>query len=222
MENGMGMEVKIRLYDDKTVGQEDGMTGGREDVMTVGGEMETELTGICNPYYKLRKESSYVKGMITGDFNSASVMSLEEKKLSELTSEYIISWNLEPGTRSDSGFCFLELPRFKTGFDSWNLVQYTVEGNTPVRLDYPLEEEYSFEIALPPDYVLFTPPVEIDLTNDLGELNISIAQSGSTIKAKRSFELYKDVISSEMMGEFKEMIVAWERVDYRKIVIKKR
>jgi hypothetical protein len=83
-----------------------------------------------------------------------------------------------------------------------------------------LEEDYSFEISLTSDYVLFTPPVDINIKNDLGELEISISQSGSTVKIERSWEIYKDVISSDLMDEFKEMILAWEKADYRRIAIK--
>lgn len=206
VENGIEMEAKIRL----------------EDGMTVGGELELEMSGICNPYYKIFKDSSYVKSMITGDYNASAVKSLEEKKISEKGSEYVITWTLAPGISDKNGFAFLELPRFKTGFDAWNLVQYTSQGNTPVRLDFPLEEDYSYEIALPSGYTLFTPPVEIEMKNELGELEIRISQAGSTVKIVRSFELYKDVVSSELMEEFKKMIITWEMTDYRKIAFKMR
>ena len=148
------------------------------------------------------------------------IKNIEEKKLTELTSEYILTSNPEPVTRNYDGYIYLELPRFKSGFDAWNLVQFTGDGNTPVRLDFPLEENYSYEISLPSEYLLFTPETEISIKNDLGELEISISQSGTKVKVERSWELYKDVISSDLMDEFKEMIVTWEKVDYRKIVLK--
>lgn len=194
---------------------------GLEDGKTVGGEVEVKLSGICNPYFKLIKDSSYVKNMIAGDFPASSV-TIEEKKLSELNSEYEIIWNLESGTGNQNGFISLDLPRFKTGFDAWNLVQFTTGGNTPVRLDFPLKEEYNYEISLPSAYSLFTPSTEINIKNDIGELMINISQSGSKVTVERSFVLYKDVISSDKMKEFKGMIVAWEKVDYRKIILKTR
>jgi hypothetical protein len=227
-ENDLEMVAEMRLEDGKTAGREDGKTGGREDGKTVGGEMELELSGICNPFYRLRMDSSYVKSMITGDFSGSSVMSIEEKKLSELESTYLITISQEPGAKSkepgainQTDYFYFELPRFKTGFDAWNLVQFTASGDTPVRLDFPLDEEYEFTISLPDGYKLFTPPVDISIKNEIGELVINISQSGSKIEIERSWELFSDVISSEMMDEFREMIVAWEKVDYRKIVLKK-
>ncbi len=229
-ENGMRMEAEMRQGDGETWGQGDKETRRPGDKETWGqgdgetwgqGDLEIELSGICNPYYRLRLDSSYVKSMITGDFNASAVKSIEKKKLSELSSAYQITWNLEPGTWNYDSFTYLELPRFKTGFDAWNLVHFLGEGDTPVRLDFPLKEEYSYEISLPSGYSLFTPSTEINIKNDLGELIIKISQSGSKVKIERSFELYHDVISSDKMKEFKEMIVAWEKVDHRKIVLKK-
>jgi hypothetical protein len=69
---------------------------------------------------------------------------------------------------------------------------------------------------------LFTPPTDISIKNDVGELRISMAQSGQTVKITRSWKLFHDVINSENMDEFREMIVAWENVNYRKIVLKKK
>ncbi len=226
----MEMEAKLRLEDGKTGGLEDGKTGGLEDGktggledgMTVGGEVEIEFEGAVNPYYRLKKDSSYVKNLLSGDLPGSSIKNIEEKKLSELTSAYLLTWNPESGTRNYDGYLFFELPRFKTGMDSWNLSQFTASGNVPVRLDFPLIEEYSYSVVIPSDYVLFTPSVEVSIKNDLGDLEIGISQSGSTVKVERSWELYKDVISPDLMDEFKTMILEWEKADYRKIVLKKK
>jgi hypothetical protein len=218
--NVLEMEAKLRLGDRETGRPGDKETGRQGEDKTVGGELEVEMSGIVNPYYKLRKDSSYVKTMLAGDFPSSSIINIKEEQLAELKSRYLITKNQEPGTNYYNGFIYFELPRFKTGFDAWNLVQFTGSGDTPVRLDFPLKEEYSYSVSLPSDYVLFTPPVDLNIKNDLGELKISIAQSGSTVKIERSFEFYKDVISSDKMKEFKEMVLAWEKIDYRKIVLK--
>jgi hypothetical protein len=202
--NTLEMEAKIRLYDDKTV----------------GGELEMEVSGICNPYFKLRKDSSYVKNMISGDFPASSIKTIEQDQLAELKSKYTLTNDQGPVTSDFNGFLYLELPRFKTGFDAWNLAQFAGAGNTPVRLDFLLEESYSYQVSLPSDDVLFTPPADISIKNGLGEMEISISQSGQTVKIERSWELYKDVISPDLMDEFKEMILAWEKVDYRKIAIR--
>jgi hypothetical protein len=204
--NVLEMEAKLRLEDGKTV----------------GGEFEVEMTGIVNPFYKLRKDSSYLKTMLAGDFPSSSIKTIEQGQLAELKSKYLLTNTPIPIANDFNGFIYIELPRFKTGFDAWNLVQFTGSGDTPVRLDFPIKEEYSYSLSLPSDYVLYTPPVDLNFKNDLGELKISISQSGSTVKVERSFELYKDVISSDKMNSFKEMIIVWEKVDYRKIVISKK
>jgi hypothetical protein len=220
--NVLAMEGKIRLYEDKTVGGEGNKTLGLYDGKTLGGELEVEMSGIANPYFRLRKDSSYVKNVIIGDFPASSIITIDEDQLAELKSKYLITNTPIPITNDFSGYIYIELPRFKTGFDAWNLGQFAGSGDTPVRLDFPLEEDYSYELSMPSDYEMFTPPVDINIKNDLGELKISISQSGSTVKIERSWELYKDVISSDKMNDFKKMILSWEKVDYRKIVIMKK
>lgn len=208
------MEAKLRL--------EDGKTGGLEAGKTIGGEVEIEFEGAVNPYYRLRKDSSYVKNLLSGDLSGSSIKTIEEDNLSELKSHYQLTIAPITINKDYDGYLFFELPRFKTGMDSWNLSQFTASGNVPVRLDFPLIEEYSYSVAIPSDYVLFTPSVEVSIKNDLGDLEIGISQSGSTVKVERSWELYKDVISPDLMDEFKAMILEWEKADYRKIILKQK
>jgi hypothetical protein len=67
---------------------------------------------------------------------------------------------------------------------------------------------------------MFTPPVDLTFKNVLGDLHISISQKGNVITVKRSWEHSHDVITSENMDEFKEMIRAWENASWRRIVLK--
>jgi len=210
--NLLEMEAELRLGDDKT--------GGREDYRTIRGELEIEMSGIVNPYFRLRKDSSYVKNILSGDVSSSSINNIEKEKLSELKSQYQITNTPIPIKQDFQGFIFFELPRYKTGFDAWNLNQFTGSGDTPVKLDFILTENYEYVLELPDDYTLFTPAVDINITNDLGEMKISISQKGQTVKVERSWKLFHDIITSDQMDAFKEMILAWEKVDYRKIVLK--
>ena len=146
----------------------------------------------------------------------------ELKTIVELKSNELLTSTPVTSNQDYNGFLFFELPRFKTGFDAWNLVQFTVSGNTPVRLDFPLMERYSYEVEFPAWICVVYASGDIDIKNDLGELEINISQSGPTVKIERSWEILKDVISSDLMDEFKVMILAWEKVDYRKIVLKKK
>ncbi len=212
--NLLSMESKIRL--------EDWKTGGREDGRTVSGEMEIELDGIANPYFRLRKDSSYVKTLLAGDISSGQIKECELSQISELRSKAQMTSSPMTIKTDYNDYIYFELPRFKSGFDSWNLVQFTGTGNTPVRLDYILSEKYEYQVSLPSGYDLFTPPADIDIKNDLGKLMISISQSGQTVKIERSLEFYHDVIASDKMDEFRDLILAWENVNMRKIVLKKR
>jgi len=224
MSNRLEMEAKLKMGDKETGGQGDKETGGQGDGVSVGvsGDIEIEMEGYVNPYYHLRKDDSYAKKLLKVNIPGSQIEKVEQVKLTEIKSQYKLSHAPVTITQDYSGYLFIELPMFKSGIDSWNLEQFAGKGDTPVRLDYPLVEEYSYSVSLPSDYVLFTPPVDISIKNELGELEINIVQSGSTVKIERSWELNKNVISSDLMDEFREMILAWEKEEYRKIVLKKK
>jgi hypothetical protein len=186
----------------------------------ISGSIELRAEGIVNPYFKLYKDSSYVKTMFSGDIPSSQMDKPVINSLSELKTSAVI--NIQPAAlKTDyQGYIFIDLPRFKTGFDSWNLPQFMGTGNIPVKLDHHLWENYSYNIEIPTGFSMFTPPVDLTFKNVLGDLHISISQKGNVITVKRSWEHSHDVITSENMDEFKEMIRAWENASWRRIVLK--
>jgi hypothetical protein len=204
--NLLHMEAKIKLFDDKTV----------------SGKMEMELEGIVNPYFKLRKDSSYIKTLLSGDIASAQIDKSEIKQLSELKTIALLTTIPITINQDYNGYLFFELPRYRTGFDAWNLGQFSGSGTTPVKLDYHLWENYEYQVEIPSGYVLFTPPVDLEIKNMLGELKIHISQSGQTVTIIRSYENSHDVITSDNMDEFRSMLESWENVNWRKIVLKKK
>lgn len=203
-DNLLKMDADVRLYDDKTI----------------SGEVELEMEGIVNPFFKLRKDSSYVKTLFAGDITSAQVEKSEIKQLSELKSKALLTTIPLTIKQDYRGFLFFELPRYRTGFDAWNLGQFSGSGSTPVKLDYPLTESYKYEVEIPKGYELFSPPVDLEIKNDLGELKIHISQSGQTVTIIRSYQNLKDVIISDNIDEFRSMLTTWENVNWRKIVLK--
>ena len=113
--------------------------------------------------------------------------------MSELKSKALLTTTPITIIQDYSSFLFFELPRFRTGFDAWNLGQFSGSGRTPVKLEYPLTESYKYEVEIPKGYELFTPPVDLEIKNDLGELKIHISQSGRTVTIIRSYQNLKDV-----------------------------
>jgi hypothetical protein len=210
--NLLEMDADLKV-EDKTVGLYDGKT--------VRGEIEMSMEGISNPFFRLRKDSSYIKTLLAGDITSAQIEKSELKKLSELKSNALLTTTPITINQDYNGFLFIELPRFRSGFDAWNLGQFSGSGKTTIKLDFPLTENYKYEVEIPKGYELFTPPVDLDIKNDLGELKIHISQSGQTVTIIRSYQNLKDVISSDNMDEFRSMLTAWENANWRKIVLRK-
>jgi hypothetical protein len=186
----------------------------------IAGSIELRAEGMVNPYFKVYKDSSYVKNMLTGDIPASQMGKPVINSLSEIKTSAEVA--IQPtAVKSDySGYLVIELPRFKTGFDAWILSQFMGTGTTPVKLDHPLRENYTYEMEIPDGFTMFTPPVDLTFKNVLGDLHISISQKGNVITVKRSWEQSPDVITSDNMDEFREMVKAWEETKWRKIVLK--
>lgn len=186
----------------------------------ISGSIELRAESFMNPYFKIFRDSSYVKSIITGDIAASQMSKPEYKTLSELKTNAEIEVSAAPIKTDLSGYLFFELPRYRTGFDSWGLYQFTTSGNTPVKFEHHLWEEYSYKITIPDGYTLFTPPVDLYIKNLLGVLSIRISQKGNEITIFREFELSHNVLTSSDMDEFREMAKAWENGNWRKIVFK--
>ena len=186
----------------------------------ISGSIELSAEGIVNPYFRIYKDSSYVKNMLTGDIPGSKIGKPGLEKLSSLKTEAEMAVDDTEIKTSYDGYLFFVLPRFRTGFDSWNLYQYAGSGTTPVKFEHHLWEEYTYKITLPDGYSLFTPPVDMYFKNVLGVLSIKISQKGNDVSIYREFELSHDVVTSNNMDALKEMIKAWENGEWRKIVLK--
>lgn len=185
----------------------------------LSGKLDLRLEGISNPFLKLYRDSSYVKSLLAGDGTSAAKIKLVQ--LAELKTKAEAELPNSTLKNDFEGYLFVDLPRFKTGFDTWNLAQFTGSDNTPVKLEHHLWENYAYQIEIPDGWELLTPPVSLVINNALGDMEISIQQKGKTVTVKRSWEHSHEVITSDNMDDFREMIIAWERTDWRKILIKK-
>ena len=186
----------------------------------LSGKLDLRMEGMANPYLRLYKDAEHVKSMITGDINTGQTTQVKQGQLTELKARSEV--NLSPfHLKTDyNGYTTIDLPSYRTGFDAWNLVQFTGSDNTPVKLDHHLWESYTIQIELPDGWELVTPPADFFVKNTLGDMEIKIMQRGKTVTIKRSWELQSNIISTEDMEKFREMVVAWERPDWRKIVVR--
>lgn len=184
----------------------------------LSGKLDLRMEGMVNPYLRLFRDSAYVKSILAGD--GAGSVKTKLSQLAELKSRAEANLAATPLKNDLAGFVALDLPRYRSGFDAWNLVQFTSSDNTPVKLEHHLWENYSYQVELPEGWTMVTPPVSLVIKNALGDLEISVQQKGKIVTVKRSWEHSHEVITSDNMDEFREMIVAWERPDWRRIVLK--
>lgn len=185
---------------------------------TISGKAGLRLEGFVNPYLKLYKDSSALKTMLAGDLKPDQLEKAEISSLSESRTKAELVYKASGPKPDFNGLLGIELPRYRSGFDSWDLVQYLGAGATSIRLEHPLWENYMFSLEVPDGYELMN-PASIVINNSLGDLEISIRQEGNTIKIKRFWDLTRDVISDQDLDNFRKMIEAWENPNWRKVVV---
>ena len=187
---------------------------------SLSGKLDLRMEGIVNPYFSLYKDSSHVKSMITGDVNTGQTAQIKQSQLNDMKARTEVNLTPHPLKTNYSGYTTIDLPRYRTGFDAWNLVQFTGSDNTPVKLEHHLWESYTIQIELPDGWELVTPPADFFVKNTLGDMEIKIMQRGKIVTIKRSWELSSNIITTEDMEKFREMVVAWERPDWRRIMFR--
>jgi hypothetical protein len=191
-----------------------------EKEMKIGGKLEMKLEGFVNPYLKLFTDSAYIKTLVSGELKPDQIDKHDISGLSESRTRAELAYRPAPLKPASGGTIIFELPRFKNGFDAWDLTQYLGSGDTPIRLEHVLWENYSLSITVPPGYQLLNPVTDLVINNALGDLEISIRQEGNTIRIKRFWDLTKEVIPADQADDFRKMIQAWENPNWRKVVVK--
>jgi hypothetical protein len=212
----------MRIFQEKPATQllqmEGALTVAKD--MTLGGKLELRMEGFVNPYLKLFADSAYIKTLISGEPKADQIETHEITGLSESRTRAAITYRPAPLKPASGGTVILELPRFRNGFDSWDLAQYLGSGDAPIRLDHVLWENYTLAITLPAGCELLNPVTDLVINNALGDLEISIRQEGNTIRIKRFWDLTQEVIPADQADNFRKMIRAWENPNWRKVVVK--
>lgn len=185
----------------------------------LSGEIIMRLEGIVNPYFRLYKDSLHLKTLLAG--NSSS-WGQAKGRITALTEEQTTATvSLAPGKLQDDyrGYMYLDLPRFRNGFDGWNLTQLALSDELPVKVNHNLRESYSYTIEIPGGWQMVTPGDDVIINNNLGRLEISIKQTGNMLVIRRSWELLRDLINADNLEDFREMSVAWMNPQFRNIMI---
>jgi len=191
------------------------------DSLRATGTTELILFEKVNPYYKLLQDSSYSKKLVGGGFSPKDVLSYDIINTAQSRSNLSYQIEQKDSLKNLKNYYFLELPVCNSGVESWHMNYLNSDRKTDLEIPFPLDEQYSYTIALPEDMKLINPVEIIEKSFDFGEVIISNIQNDTAITVNRMFKVSKNTIPVSAYFKFKEMLDIWNEKKYRELVLKK-
>ena len=191
------------------------------DSLQITGNADLILFEKTNPYYQLFQDSSYSKKLIGGGVSSKDITAYDIINTAQARSNVSFEFKNKDTLKHQGNYYFFELPMCKNGVESWHINFLNSDRKTDFEIPFPLNEQYSFSIALPEDMELINPVEIIEHSNDFGEVIISNIQNDTAITVKRMFRISENTIPVSSYSEFKEMLDIWNEKKYRELILKK-
>jgi hypothetical protein len=189
------------------------------DTSRITGDFKLGLSGYKNPYFKLERDSSKVKGLLAGGLNSANINKFNIDMLTQPKS--VTNFNIEKNNafRKEGDYLFFDLPKIAGDVDAWQLGMLSEKRDIAIMLPQPLSQSYEFTIDLPEGYRMVTPVTLTEIRNEMGSVNISFSQDGSHIKILRAIEFPVQIIEPQSCKAFRELVNAWDNKAFKELVI---
>jgi len=122
--------------------------------------------------------------------------------------------------RNQVNYHFWQLPINKRGTESWNLNYLNSDRSANFKIPEVINEQYSYEITLPASVELLNPQELTEITNEFGELIISITQAENKITVKRLLKIKKKEVNTQNYQDFKQMYDLWNDKKKSELVLK--
>jgi hypothetical protein len=91
----------------------------------------------------------------------------------------------------------------------------------PLEIPFTLNESYDLFITIPEGMAMVTSPASFTVSNEFGNIEISISAEGKQIHIIRKINITNVNIPVEKYDAFRAMINSWNSKKYREIVLKK-
>lgn len=191
------------------------------DSMRISGDADLILFEKTNPYYKLLQDSSYAKKLIGGGLTGKDITSFDILNTAQARSNITFQFEKKDSLKQQGNYYFFELPVYKNGVMDWHINYLNSDRKTDFEIPFPVNEQYSYNIAIPENITLVNPVEIVEKSFDFGEVIISNIQSDTAITVKRMFKISKNVIPVSSYREFKEMVDIWNEKKYGDLILKR-
>jgi hypothetical protein len=120
--------------------------------------------------------------------------------------------------RKDSGFYYFTLPVSTSGIDSWGIKALSGKRETPYEIPSGADESYSYSIALPPAFTLFTPVKKVAIDNKAGSYLWEVKVDDGKVTVRRQLKFNTRVFDVSVYPDFKILMDYWNNSWYRQLI----
>ncbi len=189
--------------------------------LTIAGNMNTELGGILNPWFKLQKDTSYAIAMLSSVLGKSKISNLLQGKSENYLSTFNFTVSSLGYLSEKANFLFLTFPLMPSGIESWHMTELITKRNEAFEIPYTLTESYDYFFTIPDEYQLLTPSSSLTIKNEFGSINIEISIEKNLLHVVRKISITETQVSAEKYETFKTFFNTWSNKKYREVVLKK-
>jgi len=190
------------------------------DASGLSGSLNLELEAAANPYFSLINDASVIKSVVKGGLSAKEVNSFTQVLLSQDKCRTLMEIKKEAPFEKLQNYLSFEIPYIKGGVQDWHFNVLTAERNSAIEIPETIHEKYVYTFTFTDDLKLVSEPVNIEIKNDAGHVHIQFEKSDGKLVITREIEFTEKVINTNMYKGFKEIMDAWNNINYRKLIFK--
>ncbi|MCB2207146.1 MAG: DUF3857 domain-containing protein [Bacteroidetes bacterium] len=186
----------------------------------LSGDLSLELEGVVNPYFSLMKDATAIKSIVKGGISSNDIESFTQVQLSQDISRSLLEIKKEEPFKKLHNYLSFELPYVKGGVYDWHFNVLTADRTSAIEIPENIHEKYVYTLTFSDDLKLVSEPINIEIKNDAGHVHIQFEKSDGKLVITREIEFTGKIINVNMYEGFKEIMDAWNNINYSKLIFK--
>ncbi|NOQ27355.1 MAG: DUF3857 domain-containing protein [Bacteroidales bacterium] len=200
------------------------MANGKFEINDSGdlsGKLNLNVHGVKNPYLNYLEDAENAKEIAESMFSEEEITDFKVLLFDNTKSEVEASIEEKEIWKNQGDYYFVKIPTSDYGLKGELLDFLLNERQTALKLSYPINESYNFNISIPKGFNFVAPIVNKVLTNEIGTVRVEIRFADDSIYLKKSIKINKVEISPAEYGSFKNLLDIWNKKTYNEIILKK-
>jgi Domain of Unknown Function with PDB structure (DUF3857)/Domain of Unknown Function with PDB structure (DUF3858) len=184
------------------------------------GEIEFELAGKVNPYFKYVKDEKNAKKIAAKMISGSKVTDFELSSWDNKTSKVKAEIEKKDASKKQANYLFMNIPKSALGIDASHLDVLTEKRIAPIQINGPIDESYDFTIEIPENYELVSNQIDTTIQNSVGEVNFKIEVTESGLMIHKKLNLNIKIIPAVNYADFRNLMLLWYNKSYKELIFK--